>query len=183
MPHRLRRTRPPLPRFAVAWFPSFPATTEIEALRRKHDPAADLIAAHLTLVFPFHTALSALQVETHVKRVAARWPPIPVTFRRPRIHANEFVFLMAARGAASIVALHDAFYTRSLRPHLRLDMPYEPHVTLARQPDLPALERAHAEAQESLPGEYEDMMREVALLSVAGDGKIDILRTISLGTA
>jgi 2'-5' RNA ligase len=132
MPAALGRSRPPLPRFAVAWFPKFEGIERIEAFRRKHDPAAGLIAAHVSLVFPFPTALSRLQVQTHVQRVVSRWPPIPVTFRRVRPHANEFLFLMAARGAASITALHDKLYTRSLQPHLRRDLAYEPHITLAR---------------------------------------------------
>jgi len=182
MGRALRLPRPPLPRFAVAWFPRFAGMDRVEALRRRHDPAARLVAAHLTLVFPFATASSALQVETHVRRVAARWPAIPVTFRRPRMHANEFVFLMASRGAASITAFHDALYTRSLQPHLRRDIPYEPHITVARCADLALLERALEEAEECLGGEYADVMREVTLLAVA-DCKITALRTIPLGIA
>ena len=108
----LRRPRPALPRFAVAWFPAFAGIERIEAFRRRHDPACALIAAHLSLVFPFPTAHSRLQVVTHVRRVVSRWPRIPVTFRRVRMHANEFLFLMAARGAASVTALHDKLVTR-----------------------------------------------------------------------
>jgi len=183
MPRGFRKPRPPLPRFAVAWFPRFDGIDRVEALRTRHDPAARVVAAHLTLVFPFATALTALQIETHVRRVAARWPPIPVTFRRPRMHVNEFVFLMASRGAAAITAFHDALYTRSLQPHLRRDIPYEPHITVARDSGFAALERALAEAEEMLPGEYADVMREVVLLDVAADGKITALKTFSLGTA
>ncbi|MFZ3323515.1 MAG: 2'-5' RNA ligase family protein [Usitatibacter sp.] len=183
MRRALRLPRPPLPRFAVAWFPSFDGMDRVEALRKRHDPASHLVAAHLTLAFPFATALSALQIETHVRRVAARWPAVTVTFRAPRMHVNEFVFLMASRGAASIIALHDALYTRSLQSHLRRDMPYEPHITVARSADFTALEQALEEAEEALPGEYADVMREVTLLGVAANGKITSLRTIPLGIA
>ncbi len=183
MRRAFRPPRPPLPRFAVAWFPDFDGMDRLEALREHHDPASRLIAAHLTLVFPFATALTALQIETHVRRVVARWPAIQVTFRRPRLHVNEFVFLMASRGAASITALHDALYTRSLQPHLRRDIPYEPHITIARNADFTALEGALAETEDALPGEYADVMREVALLDVAADGKITTLDTFPLGIA
>jgi 2'-5' RNA ligase len=183
MGRAIRPPRPPLPRFAVAWFPAFEGIDRVEALRKRHDPASHLLPAHLTLVFPFGTALSALQVETHVRRVVARWPAVTVTFRRPRMHANEFVFLMASRGAASVTALHDALYTRSLQAHLRRDMTYEPHITLARNADFAALEKAFAQAEEALPGEYEDVMREVALLDVAANGKITTLNTFPLGIA
>lgn len=183
MPAALRRFRPALPRFALAWFPSFEGLERIEAFRARHDPMAGVIGAHLSLVFPFATALTRLQVETHVRRVLARTPALPVTFRRPRLHANEFVFLMAARGAASIAALHDRLYTRSLRHHLRPDLPYEPHITIARDADPEKAERALEEAEEALAGEYAAVMREATLLSVRPGGKIEPLATLPLDTA
>jgi 2'-5' RNA ligase len=175
--------RPPLPRFAVAWFPRFDGIERVEAFRKRHDPACALIAAHLSLVFPFPTALSRLQVETHVQRIVSRWPPVPVTFRRVRTEANEFVFLMAQRGAASIKGLHDRLYTRSLGPHLRRDLPYEPHVTIARHPDYQALQEALAEAEEEFGGEFHDVLREVQVLAVGPKGKITRLSRFALNTA
>jgi 2'-5' RNA ligase len=183
MPAGLRRSRPPLPRYAVAWFPDFEGIERIEAFRRRHDPAADLSAAHLSFVFAFPTAHSRLQVETHVQRVVSRWPPIPVTFRRVRTHANEFLFLMAARGAASITGLHDKLYTRSFAPHLRRDLPYEPHITLARHAEFERLEAALGEAEEEFRGEFTGVIREVALLRVERDGRIVPLQSIALNTA
>lgn len=172
--------RPALPRFAVAWFPAFPGIEAIEAFRARHDPMAHLVPAHLSLVFPFPTALSQLQVETHVRRVASRWPPIPVSFRGTRIEANEFLFLMAARGAASISGLHERLYTRSLLPHLRRDLPYAPHLTIGRHADFAKLEAAAAEARDELGGEFRDVIREVTLLSVGRTGKIHRLKTFPL---
>jgi 2'-5' RNA ligase len=183
MPAALRSPRPPLPRFALAWFPKFEGIERIEAFRARHDPAAGDIAAHLTLVFPFATALKRLQLETHVQRVVSRWPPIPATFRHVRMHANEFLLLMASRGAASIAALHDKLYTRSLAPHLRRDLPYEPHITLARYADFDRLEAAMSEAEGAFGDEFADVIREVTLLSIDRNGRISPLKTIALHTA
>jgi 2'-5' RNA ligase len=177
---RLRQPRPALPRFAVAWFPAFDGIERVESFRAAHDPMAAKVPAHLTLVFPFGTNLTRLQLETHVGRVASKWPPIPVTFRAVRLHANEFVFLMASRGAASLTALHDALYTRSLRPQLRPEFTYEPHVTLARQAEPASLESTYAQAQEEFGAEFTDVVREVDLLAVEPDGKIESLCKIAL---
>ena len=182
MPAALRRSRPALPRFAVAWFPRFEGLETVEAFRRRHDPMAGLVPAHLTLVFPFATALTRLQVETHVKRVASRWPPVPVAFRAVRMHANEFVFLMASRGADALTELHDRLYTRSLLPYLRRDLPYEPHITLARNADFRALEAARDEARETFGGELSDVLRALTLLSVKHDGRIERLGELALST-
>jgi 2'-5' RNA ligase len=131
MPAGLRRSRPPLPRYAVAWFPELEGIERIEAFRRRHDPAASLIPAHLSLVFPFPTTHSQLQVETHVRR----------------------------------------------------DLPYEPHITLARHAAFDRLEAAHAEAGQEFGGEFAGVIREVTLLGVAGNGRISPLRRIDLNTA
>lgn len=180
MSRRLPSPRPSLPRFAVAWFPAFEGIERIEAYRRQFDPMAGEVAVHLTLVFPFPTPLTRLQVESHVKRVAARWPPIAVTFRHVRAKDNEFVFLMASRGADSIVALHDRLYTRSLAPHLRRDLPYEPHLTLARCRDPAGLEEALARAAAACEREYAGVMRELTLIALAAGGKIERLSTFPL---
>jgi 2'-5' RNA ligase len=181
---RIRRApRPPLPRLAVAWFPRFRGIERLEEFRRRHDPVAHLIPAHLSLVFPFPTALTPMQVTVHVRRVVSRWPAIPVTFRTVRSEANEFVFLMAARGAASIVALHDKLYTRSLRQHLRAEFPYAPHITLGRHADFAALELAVEEARELVREEIDDVIRAVTLLSVERDGRIAALESIALNSA
>jgi 2'-5' RNA ligase len=167
----------------VAWFPKLDGIERIEAFRKRHDPEAGAIAAHLSIVFPFPTAHTRLQVETHVKRIVSRWPRIPVSFGRVRMHENEFLFLMAGRGAASIAALHDKLYTRSFAMHLRRDLPYEPHITVGRHAQFPALESALAEAEEQLGGEFSDTIREVTLLAVGPNGRISALQTFPLGTA
>ena len=178
-----RPPRPPLPRFAVAWFPPMPGLDRIEAFRARHDPAAALIPAHLSLVFPFGTALTQLQVETHVRRVVSRWPAIPVSFRAPRIEANEFVFLMASRGSAAVTALHDALYTRSLRHHLRPEFAYAPHITVARYADPAAVQAAYEQARDAFGREMEAVMRDVWLLGVERDGRIRRLSSLALDSA
>ena len=167
----------------MAWFPDFPGLDRIEAFRRTHDPGAALIPAHVSLVFPFGTALKRIQVETHVRRVVSRWPVIPVAFKAVRIEANEFVFLMASRGAASVTGLHDALYTRSLRSHLRPEFAYAPHITIARNADVARVEAAFEEARDLFTREATDVLREVTLLAVAPDGRIDRLSTLPLDCA
>lgn len=175
--------RPALPRYAVAWFPSFAGIDRVETFRRRHDPATSAIPAHLTLVFPFAAAHSRLQVATHVRNVVSRWPRIPATFRRVETRESEFLFLLAGRGAASIVALHDRLYTRSLRHHLRPEFPYEAHITLARNPDPRALDAALLEANAEFGSELSDTMRGVTLLAVGQTGRIDRLQTFALDSA
>lgn len=41
------------PQYAIVAFPAFDCADSVEAIRRKLDPQAGLLAAHITLVFPF----------------------------------------------------------------------------------------------------------------------------------
>jgi 2'-5' RNA ligase len=82
-----------------------------------------------------------------------------------------------------VTELHDRLYTRSLRAKLRRDLGYEPHITLARNADLAALEAAFDEAQEEFGAEFSGVMREVSVLAVAPDGRIERLKDIALDSA
>ena len=72
MPRRRVVTRPPLPRRAIVWFPPADLLADVECFRALHDPLAGTLPAHVTLVFPFASALGAVQVAAHVRRAVAR---------------------------------------------------------------------------------------------------------------
>lgn len=105
------------------------------AFRAAHSPAARFdVAPHFTLVFGCAEVPRA-QYEAHVARVAASTPPISFVCRYAMLGADDederaYVFLVPDEGFAAISRLHDALYTGPLAPHLRLDLPYVPHITI-----------------------------------------------------
>ena len=133
-PVRRARTppRPPLTRRAIVAFPVAGDLTGVEAFRRRHDPLGPALPAHVTLVFPFASTLSGLQVATHARRVASRWPPLPIELAGVDAYAAQWVHLRVTRGHESIIELHDRLYRRVLAPFLRAEFEYLPHVTIAR---------------------------------------------------
>ena len=44
----------------------------------------------------------------------------------------SYVFLLPSSGRDRIASLHDRLYQDALRPYLRRDRPYVPHVTIAQ---------------------------------------------------
>ncbi len=178
--------RPPLPRRAIVWFPPFPMDSPIEPFRRRFDPVADLLPAHVTLVFPFPTNLSVVQLAAHIRRVVGNWPSLPVSFRDIEGILDEFVFLMVRDRADAIVALHDKLYRGILKAFLRDDIPYLPHVTIGRvgaNPSSPAFAAMHAIAQQEVRGEWRCVLRELAIVTLQPDGTITIDATIPLNFA
>jgi 2'-5' RNA ligase len=110
----------------------------IESFRTKHDPQSTRLPAHFTLVFP--TDATPRLLEAELETAVAQWQPIRFAIRRAEVvrdavGGGAHVFLTPDDGSAEIAALHDRLYAGMLRPHLRADVPFIPHVTIAAAPD------------------------------------------------
>ena len=129
---------------AIVSYPSLDQADRqwIESVRARHDPQAARIGVHFTLVFP--TDASPAQVTAEVAAVARSAQPIPFTIRRARavsdVGGGDHVFLVPDEGRGEIATLHDQLYEGVLRPHLRADLPFTPHMTIAASSDFAACE-------------------------------------------
>ena len=133
---------------AVVAYPQLapPDQAWIDATRTAHDPRAAWIRAHVTLVFP----CDATDIDAHVASVVRDSAPIELVLRELRAVRDAYagrgghVFLVPDEGADAITALHDRLYTGPLAPHLRADLPFVPHMTVAADADFDACERIAA---------------------------------------
>lgn len=111
----------------------------IEAVRARSDPQATRLGVHFTLVFPAEASAPAVVAE--VSEVAKSTAPIRFSIRHARVVPDVLgdgahVFLVPDEGLAEIAKLHDQLYDGVMRPHLRADIPFTPHMTVAAGPDL-----------------------------------------------
>ncbi len=152
----------------------------IEAFRAQHDPASHAkIGSHVTLVFGC-AAVPEPAYLAHVQQVAERTAPIPFRCRYAMLGADDeaeraYVFLVPDEGHAALSLLHDHLYTGPLAEHLRLDLPYTPHITIATSPD-----RRHAKGLcDALNATSLDIRATIDALSVGGigDGRFHVLAT------
>jgi 2'-5' RNA ligase len=65
---------------ALVFFPQGNGLHVIESLRRRFDPLATAIAAHATLVFPFASDVSDVDLRAHVEHALEGQPPFRVRF-------------------------------------------------------------------------------------------------------
>ena len=178
--------RPPLPRRAIVWFPPLPPDNKIETFRALHDPLATQIPAHLTLVFPFPTNLTSTQWAAHIKRIVGNWPQLPVSFGDIESIQDEFTVLMVREKSAAVVALHDKLYSGVLKPFLRPEMDYRPHITLGRvtgNPSGASHGAMHDAACTELRGGWRAVMKTLAIISIHQDGTITIDKSVPLNFA
>ena len=125
---------------AVVAYPVLEAASRdwIETIRAEHDPQAPRIAAHFTIVFPI--AVDPDAITSEITAVARSQAPFGVSIEtiaavRDALGHGGHVFLVPSAGAHEIRALHDRLYAGALSPHLREDIPYTPHLTIAAHQD------------------------------------------------
>ncbi|NRF72138.1 2'-5' RNA ligase family protein [Aquincola sp. S2] len=111
----------------------------VERLRHRHDPRFfDRVAAHFTLVFGCSGIGADVYIE-HVRGVAASMAPVRFACRYAMLGAGDhdataYVYLVPDEGFSGLALLHDALYRGPLEPHLRLDVPFVPHITVCTTP-------------------------------------------------
>jgi len=110
----------------------------IEGIRRIHDPQAERIGVHFTLVFPYDAAGS--DVGPHVHEIARGAQPIRFAIRQAKAVPDKLtsathIFLVPGEGAPEIERLHDQLYAGGLQVHLRSDIPFIPHMTVGTARD------------------------------------------------
>ncbi len=127
---------------AVVGYPTLNETDRqwIEAFRARHDPQARRIPVHFTLVFPLEIALSR-HLEGELAAAARSAEPVSFAVRRTEVVpdvvrlGSVHVFLVPDEGSGPIAALHEKLYAGALRPYLRTDIPFVPHMTVAEAAD------------------------------------------------
>lgn len=117
-------------RYAVIYRPTS-NTAALQTIREKYDPTAELINPHVTLVFPFSSALfDHYRVATHVSSCARQAEQFDARFSRTELSWDQWLFLVADEGRRQFTQLHDRLYTGILRPLLREDIQFVPHISL-----------------------------------------------------
>jgi 2'-5' RNA ligase len=130
----------PVPPARTLYTLAYPRWSEIdsqfiEQFRAANDlRSCDVVAAHFTLVFPCG-AVGEPQYTEHVQAVAREQPAIPFVCRYTMLgtdaqDSTAYVFLVPDEGFSDLSLLHDRLYRGVLEPHLRLDIPYIPHITI-----------------------------------------------------
>jgi hypothetical protein len=118
-------------------FPSLSASDAafIEGFRADHQAGQGaLVAAHFTMVFGCSTVPRDEYMQ-HVESIAGASRPVRFTCRYAMLGADDedataYVFLVPNEGFAELSLLHDRLYTGVLSTHLRLDIPFIPHITI-----------------------------------------------------
>ena len=103
-------------------------TGPVEVFRQRWDPLGSLVAAHVTIAFPFDWDGQPGELPA---RLAGTMPrPFAVRLGSPTVWDDEYLYLLAERGGAQIARLHDAVYNALGLPRAER---FVPHMTVGRR--------------------------------------------------
>jgi 2'-5' RNA ligase len=103
----------------------------IQSFREQYDPLAKLIEPHITLVFPVESNATDEELVAHVSHQVSSDSSFDASLETVPTSHGDYIYLQIVEGFEQIGSMHDRLYKGFLRP-LLLDIPYVPHITIAR---------------------------------------------------
>ena len=127
---------------------AFPTLNDADArfiagIRARHDRQASMLGPHFTLLFGCDAVDEATYIE-HVRAIAASTAAVRFECREAEPDSDDergVVYLVPEQGRGALTLLHDRLYTGPLAPHLRKDLHFVAHITVAHAADVEAAQR------------------------------------------
>jgi hypothetical protein len=164
--------------YAVAHYPNL-KSGGLDEFRRKYDPYAELIAEHLTVVFPVPVSFDVIRA--HVQTVASKVRPFDIHIVGIEKTWDHWMYLGLEEGNQEFVALHAQLYTGPLEEYLRTDLRFAPHIGLGffgRE----AFEPLDPQPTELDTESFEQARREAMELGIDEWRRVDTLTIVRLNT-
>ena len=168
--------------FAIVAFPVIECADLVASVRRRFDPLDGLLAAHVTLVFPFSdSSITEAALERYVADALAGTGPFDITLERPIEADGNYIFMELSRGAERFVAMHDRLYSGALARHRSGAHAYRPHVTIGHLSPSEDLAAATAFATDVLSRPLQARVETVAGFRLDQPWRGEVVFTLPLG--
>jgi 2'-5' RNA ligase len=166
---------------AIIAFPTLRLSDRVESIRRRFDPLATLLGAHVTLVFPFADESIEPRLDQHIAQAIAGVAPFDFGLTVPTAGDGGYLFLNVTAGAGHFVQLHERLYTGVLAPHRSPTHSYIPHITIGRLANADLLLTAAAEARSLLDETLVGRVDKLAVFRLDDPLRGAVTSTVSLG--
>jgi 2'-5' RNA ligase len=117
--------------YALVHFPEIDLQP-INSLRKEYDPQFDLIAPHITVIFPVPDTIGERHLVSHIGNVLQHWQPFSIRLKGLEKSWDEYLFLTLQKGKDDVLRLQDNLYSGFLSEFRNKEIPFVPHVTLGK---------------------------------------------------
>lgn len=155
---------------------------QLDRFRSVHEPErAKLVPPHITLVFGLKRA-DPKDVLTICERVSRKIPEFSIELAHSEVVYDPFekthkLILVCGQGKERLTALHNQLYEGPHRTELQLEIPYQPHMTVATHANRSVVEQLDAADIGPLP--ISGTITALHLVELV-DGKLNALAKASL---
>ena len=154
-------------------FPRFKNIDKLQEIRNKYDPLANLMAPHITLVFPFSDNISNEDLIAKLADLLKYFKPFTIIFKGISLSDDNYIFLNCIQGYQEIIQLHNEIYKQILPTHFKKAIKYIPHITLGQSNNI--------EEFNTFTYEFESIVDEVTIESIGEHEESIIIKNIKLG--
>lgn len=105
---------------------------KITLFSKKYGPHYGSVGLHITLIFPIRvpTDMKEDELISHIKNVTNKWKTFNVKIKGLELAWDNWLFLLIKKGNSKITQLHDELYSGKLKPFLRKDIEFIPHIAI-----------------------------------------------------
>lgn len=168
--------------FAIVAFPAIECADLVASVRRRLDPLDGLLAAHVTLVFPFSDpTIEQDALERHVAEAVAGVEPFDITLERPKSADDNYIVMELSQGSDRLAVMHDRLYSGALAPHRSGAHVYRPHVTIGHLSPPENLVAATEQAADVLPRPLRGRIETIAGFRLDRPWRGEVAFTLPLG--
>jgi 2'-5' RNA ligase len=145
-------------------FPKFHNIQKIEELRKLYDPLINHVHPHVTLVFPFKSDLSEVELKEHLKKSLVGIKPFKLKLQGISGEEGGYLFLNVIEGDDQLVELHNRFYEGILQQYYPeyLTTEYKPHMTVGRFSNQKELMEV-VDKYKSMNESFEELVKEISV--------------------
>jgi 2'-5' RNA ligase len=115
--------------YALVFYPDF-KHEGLNRFREKYDPSYPVYREHMPLLHFIPASVTFESLDQHLTRVLSPWKPFEVHFSGLFKSWDHWLLLGVCEGSGKVRELHKQIYTGILKPFLREDLPFEPHIGL-----------------------------------------------------
>lgn len=163
-------------------FPHFRNAKLIQDIRKKYDPQYHLVAPHITLVFPFYSEITSIDIRDHIINSIDGINAFDLQLCGVTGEDGGYLFLNVYQGREEIVLIHRRLYQGILNkyyPTFLKETKYKPHLTLGKIQSRAQFDVALKEYG-SINDLFEDHVEGITVEIIDMEGNSNIEMTIPL---
>jgi len=168
--------------FALVYYPQV-GVENIDAFRRRYDPTASVIEAHMAVMFPVPASVGLQFLVEHIETALRAWSPFSIHLKGFSKSHDHWLFLTVDKGRAEVIELFEQIYTGRIAEYRRHDIDFNPHVGLGlfiREDVRYDMSSGGVQREDLDEPRYREALREARSLNLDFESRVDKLDLVEL---